>query len=259
MLQGSLRSDGYVGQLTSVTSLQDAANDASMSSAQCALVDAVGFDKSQLKEFDDFISLDVVPVVVIAENEQDGLALVVSGAQDFVLETELATSILKHAIVSSSARFAVVRRRLKGEEPDVLGNFEVVGNMFSWSMAPTTASHYGAVSLLAHDTLRFDHFVTRFGELIDAMSENRLYRDTNETVPTNRISDLALELGKLRSGPRDVVEIYGTALKQRMPRLNRQQIASLTRVGQMLLLELMGHLVNYYRNIARLNLGSRTE
>ena len=51
----------------------------------------------------------------------------------------------------------------------------------------------------------------------------------------------------MRAGPRDVVELHTTALKRRLSSAGVEQAEAYTEEGRLLVLELMGNLVSYYR------------
>jgi hypothetical protein len=102
----------------------------------------------------------------------------------------------------------------------------------------------------------FERFVVQFDGLLERCVEHMTYR-----VPmavSNELSDMAEQLGVLRAGPRDIVEIYGTSLKRRLSRETKGRYASFAGAGQLVAFELMGYLVSYYRNQARLTNPSYT-
>jgi hypothetical protein len=60
--------------------------------------------------------------------------------------------------------------------------------------------------------------------------------------------DIADRLGFLRAGPRDVVDIHITALKEKSSGATPQKNKAYAEEGRIKVLELMGLLVSYYRN-----------
>ena len=77
----------------------------------------------------------------------------------------------------------------------------------------------------------------------------------DQSVFVANLIDIADHLGALGAGPRDVVDLHKAAmasrLKDRSPRQNRAYVEE----GRLLLVQLMGYLVSYYR---RLSWGSRS-
>ncbi|MCX8070177.1 MAG: hypothetical protein N2738_06710, partial [Thermodesulfovibrionales bacterium] len=55
-------------------------------------------------------------------------------------------------------------------------------------------------------------------------------------------------LGLMRIGPRDLIEIHTTALKQLSKGMSSERAQAYVNEGKIMLIELMGYLVNYYRN-----------
>ena len=64
------------------------------------------------------------------------------------------------------------------------------------------------------------------------------------------LRELADRLGAVRAGPRDVVDLHTVVLRQRLATATVEQAAAYGEEGRLLLLELMGDLVSYYRGYA---------
>ena len=52
----------------------------------------------------------------------------------------------------------------------------------------------------------------------------------------------------LSAGPRDVIDLHVSALQQRLDQAGREEAAALVEEGRLLVLELMGYVVTYYRS-----------
>jgi hypothetical protein len=61
---------------------------------------------------------------------------------------------------------------------------------------------------------------------------------------------MAESLGFMKAGPRDVIQIYLTALKKMAASANRSRLSAYSEWGRILALELMGYLVSYYKRRA---------
>ena len=59
---------------------------------------------------------------------------------------------------------------------------------------------------------------------------------------------MADELGFLKAGPRDVVQIHRAVLKKKTREVVIAKAQAYAEEGRLLALELMGHLVSYYRD-----------
>ena len=111
-----------------------------------------------------------------------------------------------------------------------------------------TAQMFGLVPLHAGIPRVFNQLVERYGELMELALEQRAYRVKHNIPEELRL--LAEQLGFLKAGPRDVVEIHSTALKTKSKGAASQKAQAYTEEGRLLVLELMGYLASYYRNYA---------
>lgn len=91
----------------------------------------------------------------------------------------------------------------------------------------------------------FQQIVANYGELIDLALDQRVYKVNHRLA--HRLRSLSKWLGQLRAGPRDVVEIHSTVLKKKLDGVTSMREQALIEESRLLLLELMGHLINYYR------------
>jgi hypothetical protein len=197
--------------------------------------------------------VETFPIIVLCTDKEQGHAYLSAGAHDYVTcEGEDFIERLNAAIDKSITRCRVLRKRLAADQTELTRletQAATAAGMFYWTSSSVTSSNFGMVSLQTSLPNRFAELVTSFDAMTEKCLEERMYR-VSQPVSAD-LSDLALQLGALRAGPRDVVEIYGTCLKQRVREHSRAKGAAYADVGQLLALELMGYLVSYYRNIAR--------
>jgi len=112
---------------------------------------------------------------------------------------------------------------------------------------PISASLFNSLSLSQADPELFNELVRYYTELLSLRLEQQLYKTQNErTIQLKNI--LVEQLGFLKAGPRDVIEIHSAALKMRQAQGAPQKMLAYHQEGQFLVLELMGSLVSYYRN-----------
>lgn len=133
-----------------------------------------------------------------------------------------------------------------------------VSALLSWYYRTTaTAQSFGFQTVRESAPDRFTELTGKFAELIDQTIEEKTYKvQTNSAVSVN---DMAQRLGLLNAGPRDVIEIYAAALRQKLALANSPAKArSHVDAARTVSLELMGHLVTYYKNLARLAMRSAT-
>jgi hypothetical protein len=236
--------------------LEEAGNRLAVRRYQCVVLDeqssrmntasAIGL-LSQVEPIETF------PLIVLSKKAEDGMHHVLAGAHDSVYEPEgTECGELCLAIEKAIARSAILRKRLSSDHVDTTkleNQAATAEGMFYWTSSSVTASNYGMVTLQTSLPDVFDELVRTFDALVERCLEERLYRVSQPV--SSELSDLALRLGSLRAGPRDVVEVYGTCLKRKVRDRSRLKGAAYADAGQLLALELMGYLVSYYRNLAR--------
>jgi DNA-binding NarL/FixJ family response regulator len=175
-----------------------------------------------------------LPVIVLCAAEDEPLAAkaVQLGASDYLVTERLygtlAARSLRHAV--EVARVRAVLAKHQAEWPASLGG---------------GASSRPAL-LRAAFPERFAELVRDYGEILDRAVEQILQR---RPVPLeHRLQNLAGAAAELRAGPRDIVELHATVMKQREAEQGPQRMKLYLVEGRVKLLELMGHLVMVYRD-----------
>lgn len=111
-----------------------------------------------------------------------------------------------------------------------------------------TSGLFGKDPLRKSAPYLFEELVRRYGELLDLALDERAYKVEYDLSGELRL--IANRLGFLKAGPRDVVEIHSSVLKQKSSENNPQKDQAYLEEGRLLVLELMGYLVSYYRYYA---------
>lgn len=109
-----------------------------------------------------------------------------------------------------------------------------------------TAGIIGADPLHKSAPHLFAEFVERQEALLDLALQEQVYK-TDQHV-ADKLRTFAEQLGFLKASPRDVVDIHIKALQQKAEKVSPRKNEAYTDVGRLMLLELMGYLVSYYRN-----------
>ncbi len=89
----------------------------------------------------------------------------------------------------------------------------------------------------------------RYGELLDLLLEKRTYKNVTGD-PSEGLRSLGERLGALRAGPRDVVELHTQVLGSKARGVPYAKAQAYVAEGRLMVLELMGYLVSFYRNSA---------
>lgn len=112
-----------------------------------------------------------------------------------------------------------------------------------------TARMYGVVTLLEGFPDTFNELVGHYKELMDLALEQQLFKVKHDI--SGRLSAIAETLGFYKAGPRDVVDIHATALKEKIRIADTgEKKKGYTGEGWIMVLELMGYLASFYRNRA---------
>jgi len=91
----------------------------------------------------------------------------------------------------------------------------------------------------------FNEFVKRYGNLLDLSFEQRVSKASHNI--SEELGAISEELGFMKATPRDVVEIHSTALREKSDKGTQGTIQIYVEEGRIMLLELMGNLVSFYR------------
>lgn len=174
-----------------------------------------------------------LPIIVLCTvgNEPLAVKAVQLGATDYLVSDQLygtlAVRSLRHAV--EVARVRTVLASHQAEWPPLSGGE-------GKRPAPLRAAFPD----------RFAELAREYGEVLDRAVEQILQR---RPVPLEqRLQRLASAAAELRAGPRDIVELHATAMKQREAEHGPQRMKLYLAEGRVRLLELMGHLVTFYRD-----------
>jgi DNA-binding response OmpR family regulator len=208
-----------------------------------------------------------LPVVVASalDDEELALAAVRDGAQDYIVKgpgmADLVVRALRYAVERRRAQQALlgeqaaraeaeaeVRRiRLAAKQRRTRQSRELraLDRLSQPRGATATARAYGVEPLRRAVPGRFDELVRRYEGLLDAALEERTYKVDPGSPDVLRA--LADDLGFLRAGPRDILDLHTTALKNKLAGAVPRRAQAYVEEARLMVLELMGHLVRYYR------------
>lgn len=190
-----------------------------------------------------------VPIIVLTGADDEALALsaVKAGAQDY-----LAKGRVDGQLLARSMHYAMDRHRLQAElertrqreqQQRELGALEQLSGP---SQTSVTAQTFGLGSLREGLPDTFNELVRRYEELMDLALERRAYKVEHDVSESLRA--VVDQLGFLKAGPRDVVEIHATALKRQTRKATQAKAQAYAEEGRLMVLELMGYLASYYRD-----------
>lgn len=124
-------------------------------------------------------------------------------------------------------------------------HMQSLDTLATYRSTSVTATAYGMLSLKQSAPQIYDDLVEQYALLLDQALEQKAMR-INYDLSTE-LRDIADQLGYLRSGPRDVIELHASALRSRVKNAPMQKSQAYVDEGNLIALELMGYLVSYYR------------
>lgn len=193
--------------------------------------------------------IERIPVIVLTGLDDEAVAVraLQIGVQDYLIKGEFDQRVLFR-----SMRYALERHRLVSELSRVSGpdtgreyDGSRQGREASFPNMATVAGLFGSKPLSKSAPEKFEELAGQYGKILDHMLEVQLLKKRDESQ--ERLSELADELGFLKSGPQDVVDIHGLALQKRLDKQNYKKSRAYLDEGRIQILGLMGHLVSYYR------------
>ncbi len=171
------------------------------------------------------------------------------------------TKIDERKTISQSAFTAVMRdisERKKAEKADSDTKTQLIEqlecelhsleNLTSLVNTSTTAETLGVRPLHRAIPEIFDKAVDHYSSLLELSMEQRSHK-VDYDIP-DKLHSIAQELGYLKAGPRDIIEIHSMALRKKTLTANPIKTEAYAVEGRVMALEFMGHLVSYYRTRA---------
>lgn len=108
-----------------------------------------------------------------------------------------------------------------------------------------TAESYGVKPLMNGFPDEFKELVTTYQELMDAQIEQTLYKV--QTNISKQLRIMGKRLGSMNAGPRDIIDIHRVALDRKTASLSSGMTEAYVNESRLMILELMGHVISYYR------------
>lgn len=192
-----------------------------------------------------------VPVVVLTglADAGSGLEALGMGAEDYLLKTGLDSEVLVRAL-----RYARERRALQVQLEELREQERRDREQAAYErlLAPprtaVTAQFYGATELSESAPHLYGELVQRYGQLL----EGHINESPRPGEPTlsRELEVMSESLGLMYAGPRDVIRMHQDALRRYTANATETRARAMTNEGRLMLVELMGFLMAWYRRQA---------
>lgn len=191
-----------------------------------------------------------VPLVAVAADcsEELTIAALQAGADECLRKDASLDTVrhgIGHAMAHASSKAAVDERRMQAEHDRELRG---LSTLCGPSPLPITERSFGMVSLASRAPQQFAKLVRIYGVVLDASMQHRLMK--HERDLTVELSDLADQLGMLGAGPRDVIDLHKAVIAAGVHGQGARWAKSYLEESRLMLLQLMGYLVSFYRNLS---------
>ncbi|MBF0607332.1 MAG: hypothetical protein SFH39_08535 [Candidatus Magnetobacterium sp. LHC-1] len=140
---------------------------------------------------------------------------------------------------------------LKDTDAGTSAECQEAGLLENFSFFPkpdATAQLFGLAPLSQSLPDTFAEMVNCYEELLCDVTERAGHGLEPHVSETLRI--MSQELGILKAGPRDVIDIHVTAIKHRLNEVPKDRAGVYVQKSRLSVLEFMGYLAAYYRNYA---------
>ncbi len=157
-----------------------------------------------------------------------------AGAQDFLGKDEITERNLRRILSFAISRRKIHLRRLE----EALASERALTAKQSDIRAKSTSLHVDNTEL-------YESTLKRYTEML------KVYLDSlvlNRAKPEIDMKDLVAQLGAAGAGPNDIMDIHVKALEEATRNVRPERAFYLNTDGRLLALEVMGHLVSFYRS-----------
>lgn len=190
-----------------------------------------------------------LPIIVMTSlnDEEFATESVHQGAQDYLIKGQLDSDLLWRSI-----RYAIERKGVLAQLEELRQHerqskeIDSLKAISGASSTDITARFLGINPIKKLAPSLHEDLSTKYGDLLDQAIKKRVYKV--ETPTRDDLCSLAETLGFLKAGPRDVIELHTAVLEKKCHGVPQMKSQAYIEEGRVLLLELMGYVVMFYRN-----------
>ena len=189
----------------------------------------------RIKSDPELARIAVINVTGMRTSKDDEVEGIEAGADAYLTKPVHLRTLLAH-----------VQTLLRARETETAREIESLEQFPRLPHTAVAAQSLGLTPLRESLPDLFDELVQHYGDLLDQALEQRVYKVNYQLAESLRA--LGDQLGFIKAGPRDVVQIHHAALLIKAANVTVSKARAYIEEGRMLILELMGNLVSYYRN-----------
>lgn len=184
-----------------------------------------------------------IGVLITAHADAESAVQAINQARAFAYlvkpwEADAMVSFIRRAVDAHRT----IRRDVRVQQEREL---QILDQLSRSAPVPVTAERFGSLPLRESLPDVFDELLSGYAEAIEYALEQRVYKV--DRAVSEVLRGMADRLGALRAGPRDVIELHTFGMRRRLANATAEQADAYAEEGRLLVLELMGHLVSYYR------------
>jgi len=169
---------------------------------------------------------------------------------EFPVEVSLSPLQINHEWMVIAVIRDITERKQQSEQRE--RELHILAKMTAPPSTIVTARTFGVQTIHETSEIVFNELVTRYAQILDDAVEQRTYNVHHDI--TEKLRELAMDIGILRGGPRDVIEIHTLTMSKKMQMNTHEKSQVYIQEGRLLVLELMGNLVMHYRTQSVLNI-----
>lgn len=236
--------------ITSVEYLADGIKILSEDIFDIILLDLYLLDSSGIKTLVELNSKsEEVPIIVLTGHDDVKLAseAVQLGAQDYLVKGQIDGELLWR-----SMNYAIDRKKLQVQLEQAHQRERQDMEIYSLKQiskppkTEVTAKFLGITSIEKYSPTTYDEIIQRYNDLLDRSIEKRIYKVKNDL--SEDLRSLSELLGFLKAGPRDLIKIHTKVLEDKCRGAPQLKVQAYIEEGRIILIELMGYVVMFYRN-----------
>lgn len=192
-----------------------------------------------------------VPIIAITRHVDEALGVLAiqAGAQDYLVEDETNVGRLHRAMDYAIERGRLIERLEEARSDEATEQeFHRLKSLCGPAPLPVSGSSFGSIPLRKRSPQAFLDMARRYEGLLERSPAARTFQQRG--LIAEELNDLADRLGGLNAGPRDVIDLHKLSIAKRLEGQSMGRARASIEEARLLLLQLMGYLASFYRNLS---------